>query len=145
MEAKHAVALVLDFSTFEKVEAPAPEPPIQPAPLPDQDQVSAGLQHPSDLTGMQAATGLREEIEEPVRIGEGPRPAGLEGDPPLGIEAGPRYRLADRLLGRVDATYSGGGKLAGKEENPLAFAATDLEDPLRPLGQVENRGGKGDE
>ncbi len=145
METKHAVALALDLSALEKIEAPAPEPPVQPAPSPDQDQVPARSQYPLDLAWVQAATGLREEVEEFVGVGEGARPARLEGDPPFWVEADSRDRLADRLLGGVDAAYSGGGELAGEEENPLAVAATDLEDPLRPFGQMEDRSGKGNE
>lgn len=105
----------------------------------------AGSKHPSDLAGVQTATGLREEIEEAIGIGEGPGPTGLEGNPPFGVQAAPRYRFADRLLGRIHTANPGGGELAGEEQNPLAVATTDLEDPLRPLRQVENRGGKGNE
>ena len=75
--------------------------------------------------------------------GSAPRPADLEGDPALGVEADPGRRRRDRLRGAIDAAHPGARELAGEEEGAVAVAAADLEDPLglRDAG-VQHRGGQ---
>jgi hypothetical protein len=111
----------------------------------DDEESSTGSQDPRRLLDREAPGALDDQVEVVVGEGEPAGVADLEGDPALGVEADPRRRPPDIVLGGVDAPHPGARELTGKEEGTLALAAFDLEHAfgLRRAG-VHHRRRQGD-
>jgi hypothetical protein len=77
-----------------------------------------------------------------VREGDRAAAALLEGDPSLRVESDPRRRRADAVLSTVEAANPGGWELAGEEEDRVAVAAPQHQDPLGWPIKAEDGGGE---
>lgn len=137
--------LALHLAARDGFEAVLSQPPVEPAPVTDEDEAPIGPQNPCDLGWMQSAAPLRDEVEEAIGVGEAPGLTMLKRDAPLRVEAHGGYRLLDLLDGAADSAHAGGGELAGEEEHTVAFAAFDLQNPFRPRGNVQHGGSQRDQ
>lgn len=142
MKAHDLEAFALSLAALNGLETVFSQAPIEPSPRADHDEVAVRPQHAGDFAGMQATLRLRDQVEEVIGVRKPARPAALESDAALGVEANSRHRRIDCLGGGIDAPDPCGGKLTGEEEHAVAFAAFDLEHPFWPGGNVQHRGGK---
>lgn len=87
--------LALSYAAVDRLKAVFLQPPIEPTPATDQDQVPIGAQDPRDLGGVQFTPCLGNQVEEAVWVGKVSRFAALEGNTALWIEADPCNRFRD--------------------------------------------------
>jgi hypothetical protein len=85
--------LALGHAALDRLKAVFLQPPIEPAPGTDQDQVPIGAQDPRDLSGVQFASCLGNKVEEAIGVGKMARVPALEGNPTLWVEADARNRF----------------------------------------------------